>query len=148
MNKHLFTLLTSVAAIAAISVQPAFAADQKMSDPAGVTQSASPMMKANSTSPKNLKEDAYVTLYGKVGKVLDKNAFELNYKGGTIKVSTDEAWGPLYDAKSAYMLKPGQNVTVTGSVDDGWFTRKEIQAYAIDVQGIGGKTYSYNRDAV
>lgn len=128
-------LIASVASIALLA-QPALAANDTPTS-AGTT--------SNTTAPRNLQDDAYVTLSGTVGKILGKNAFELNYKGGMIKVTTDEAWNSLYDTKSAYSLKTGQRVTVSGIVDDNWFTRKEIDAHAVNVMGQGGQAYSYNR---
>jgi len=69
----------------------------------------------------------------------------LRYKGGTIKVDTNDYWPNLFSADAAEALRTGDRVMVTGLVDDNFFTAKEIDANNITLQGKNySRVYSYN----
>lgn len=138
MTTNIFRI-ASLASVMLIA-QPVLAADATPA--AGMKAGA-----ANKIAPRNLQDNAYVNLSGTVGKILGDNSFELNYKGGTIKVTTDETWRSMYDSKSANALRVGQRVFVSGVVDDNWFSRKEIDAYSVRTTGTDGTAYSYNKQA-
>lgn len=90
-------------------------------------------------SPAALNDNAYVTLSGTVGEITDADEFMLKYKGYRIQVDTNDYWPNLFGKDAIQVLKPGDKVTVTGKVDDNWFTKKEIDATSIST---GGKNYS------
>jgi uncharacterized protein YdeI (BOF family) len=86
-----------------------------------------------------LTEDAYVTVSGSVGEIVDADEFTLNHAGGKIRVDTNDYWANLFRKDAVEVLKPGDTVTVTGVVDDNFFTKKEIDATRILHKG---KDYS------
>lgn len=87
---------------------------------------------ARTTANTNLRDDTLVTLSGTVADIVENDAFHLNYGGGTVRVDTNDTWPNLFDTKSATRyLKKGDRVTVTGKVDDNWFTKKEIDAHSL-----------------
>jgi len=72
----------------------------------------------------------YVTLSGTVSKILDNDRFELDYGNGVTQIDCDDALHDLFQ-KSGHSIKVGDKVTVTGKVDNSWFTRHEILVSAI-----------------
>jgi uncharacterized protein YdeI (BOF family) len=72
----------------------------------------------------------YVTLSGTVSKILDENRFELDYGNGITQIEYDDALRDLFkniDRK----IKAGDKVTVTGKLDNNWFTKREILVSSI-----------------
>ena len=67
----------------------------------------------------------YVTLSGTISKVLDNDRFLLDYKNGVTQVDCDDALHELLK-KAGHRIKAGDKVTVTGKIDDHWFTKREI----------------------
>jgi len=72
----------------------------------------------------------YVTVSGTVSRVLDKDRFSLDYGNGVTQIDYDDALHDLFH-KSARQLKVGDKVTVTGKIDDNWFSKHEILASSI-----------------
>lgn len=82
-----------------------------------------------------LQNDAFITLSGTVKEVTDEDAFQLQYAEGTIKVDTNDAWPDLFQENATSLLRTGDNVTVTGKVDNNLFTANEVEAYQLTVNG-------------
>lgn len=99
-----------------------------------------------SRADQTLEANTYVTLSGTVEGTPETNSFTLRYTGGSIRVDTNDAWPDLFRKDAAEILKPGDQVTVTGRVDDALFSAKEIDAMSISHKG---QTYSrvYTRGA-
>lgn len=98
-------------------------------------------------SPVELRNNAYVTLTGTVGDITDADEFTLNYKGGSIKVDTNDYWPDLFAKDALEVLKPGDQITVTGVVDDNYFTKKEIDATSIAYRGTNySRLYRHKSD--
>jgi len=72
----------------------------------------------------------YVTLSGIVSKILDKDRFELDYGNGVTQIDYDDALHDLY-TKSDRKIKAGDKVTVTGKIDNAWFTKRQILVSSI-----------------
>lgn len=72
----------------------------------------------------------YVTLSGTVSKILDDDRFELDYGNGMTQIDYDDALHDLF-AKSGRRIKAGDKVTVTGKIDNSWFTKREILVSSI-----------------
>ncbi len=96
------------------------------------------------TTPANLKDDAYVTINGTVEKISEGDAFTLRYAGGTIGVDTNDTWPFLFNNDSTDLLRVGDKVTVIGQVDDNFFTRKEVDASSIRVKGANASRFYEN----
>lgn len=77
------------------------------------------------SSPASFEDGAYAVLGGKVASI-DGDEFMLDYGDGTIKVEM-EAWPWEAEAMSK-ALRVGDQVTVTGEIDDGWFDERELEA--------------------
>ncbi|MCD6034301.1 MAG: hypothetical protein K0R63_42 [Rickettsiales bacterium] len=90
---------------------------------------------AKVVSQKEPKDDAYITLSGKVAKIPAASKFDLDYGGKTIRVNTKAHWPDLFEKDALEILKPGDSVTVTGIVNDHFFTKKEIDALSIEHKG-------------
>ncbi len=98
------------------------------------------------TDPQALRNDSYVTLSGTIGKVLDGDEFMLKTAEGDIKIDTNDTWPGLFDNAAGTFLKQGDKVTVTGQVDDNYFTAKEIDAYSISYRGQDYSTFYQTDD--
>lgn len=72
----------------------------------------------------------YVTLSGTVSKILDNDRFELDYGNGVTQIDYDDALHELFK-KTDHKIKAGDKVTVTGKIDNNWFTRREILVSSI-----------------
>jgi uncharacterized protein YdeI (BOF family) len=105
----------SVLAISALMASPAMAG-------------TNPYAKANGT---------WITLGGTV-KSVTRDAFELNYGNGMITVEMDDG---DRDA-DAYKLLPGDEVTVTGMIDDDFFETTKIEASSVYVKKLGTSFYA------
>ncbi len=98
------------------------------------TLSSATAMAENNTKAQaasTLKDGTYVTISGKVEKVVDGDEFQLSYGNGTIMVDTNDHWPALFRKDVANILTPGDHVQVSGFVDDNLFTKKEIDAESI-----------------
>jgi uncharacterized protein YdeI (BOF family) len=98
-----------------------------------------------------LKDGAYVSLTGTVGKIIDTDEFMLKTKMGDIKVDTNDNWPMLFGEKAGdnftNILTTGDRVTVRGNVDDNYFTKKEIDATNIGFTGQGYTKVYYHKDS-
>lgn len=101
---------------------------------AGLMLSASATAYADNAATA-LQNNAFVTLSGTVGEIRDADEFELKYATGTIMVDTNDAWPNLFKQDAIGILKPGDRITVSGRVDENFFTKKEIDATAISHRG-------------
>lgn len=81
------------------------------------------------------RNDAYITLTGTVGNIIDDDEFQLNHAGGVITVDTNDSWPDLFRKDAPTLLKTGDRVTVTGKVDNNLFSTNEIEAYRLEVSG-------------
>lgn len=90
------------------------------------------------TPPRDLADDAYITLSGTVEGVPESDSFRLRYKSGVITVDTQDAWPGLFRKDAIEVLKPGDRVTVTGRIEDPFFASKQINAISV---ATGGRTY-------
>ncbi len=72
----------------------------------------------------------YVTLSGTVSEILDGDQFELDYGNGVTQVDYDDALHDLFQ-KNGHKIKTGDKVTVTGKIDNSWFTKHEILVSSI-----------------
>lgn len=82
------------------------------------------------------ENNAYLTLSGTVGNIVDEDTFQLNHSGGMIEVEVDDTWeGVLATDNAASGLKTGDRVTVTGKVDNNMFSTNELEAYSMTVAG-------------
>ncbi len=72
----------------------------------------------------------YVTLSGTVSKILDSDRFVLDYGNGVTQVDYDDALHDLFK-KIDRKIKVGDKVTVTGKIDNSWFTKREILVSSI-----------------
>jgi uncharacterized protein YdeI (BOF family) len=120
------TMMTGVAAYAA---SPATTPTKALQPHAVATD------KTDMDGSVEFQNDAYITLSGKVGKITDGDEFELQHTGGTIMVDTNDTWPDLFQADASTLLKTGDNVTVTGKVDNNLFASNEIEAYQLTVNG-------------
>lgn len=104
-----------------------------------VTTSTTATLDANATKKvvSNLQDGTLVTASGTVGAFSDGDEFTLNIGGSTIKVDTnDDATNLFGDNREARnVLKPGDKVTVTGTIDENLFDRKEIDATVVQFNG-------------
>lgn len=137
------TLMAAAAAYATSATSP----NTSNADTAKATTAAKASAKTNAaatqettTDDAKFQNDAFITLSGTVSEISDGDEFQLQYAGGTIKVDTNDTWPDLFQADTNTLLKTGDNVTVTGKVDNNLFTANEIEAYQLTVNGP-----SYNR---
>jgi len=75
-------------------------------------------------------EYGYVTLSGTVSKILDNDRFVLDYGNGITQVDCDDALHDLLK-RSPRKIKTGDKVTVSGKIDNSWFTKREILVSSI-----------------
>lgn len=80
---------------------------------------------------KNKSDGSWVSLSGKVVSHTPK-AFTLDYGEGTIKVETDD-WDNIGDG---WAINEGDNVTVYGKVDNGFYHSKKIEAGSVYVEDL------------
>jgi len=100
--------------------------------PAAIALAEDPYMKAN---------DSWVTVSGEVESV-SPNRFILDYGKGLITVEMDDG---DRDA-DAYKLLEGDEVTVSGRIDDDFFERRSIEAASIYVENIGTTFFASSVD--
>lgn len=82
-------------------------------------------------------DDTWITISGKV-KSISPDQFELDYGAGTITVEMDDG---DRDA-DAYKLYNGDEVTVTGLIDDDFYEVTTIEASSVYVKNIGTTFYA------
>ncbi|MDT8408114.1 MAG: hypothetical protein RQ741_00815 [Wenzhouxiangellaceae bacterium] len=82
-------------------------------------------------------DDTWLSLSGTVASV-SPNEFDLNYGTGTITVEMDDG---DRDA-DAYKLLEGDEVVVTGYIDDDLFEQRTIEARSVYVENIGTMFYA------
>lgn len=125
--RRMFTTLTAASAL--MLATPAMAANN-----AAIGKAAEAQL--NKAQVEHSDDGEWISLTGTVKSVGDKS-FNLGYGRGDIRVEMDEyAW---YD-KTAVV--PGDRVTVTGRMDDGWFEDKTIDASSVYLPRLD--TYYYS----
>lgn len=82
-------------------------------------------------------DDTWITISGKVESV-SPNQFELDYGSGTVTVEMDDG---DRDA-DAYKIYNGDEVTVTGLIDDDFYEVTTIEASSVHVKDIGTTFYA------
>lgn len=84
------------------------------------------------------RDDAnWITIGGVVASVLP-GQFTLDHRTGTVTVEMDD-WDPAY--REAMPLRKGDQVVVTGAIDDNLYLRKRIEADSVFVNNLN--TYFY-----
>lgn len=86
------------------------------------------------------EDGAYVMLSG-TARDIDDDEFDLHYDGGMIAVEMDD-WE--FDADLENYIREGEKVVVSGTLEDNWFTDREIAANNIFVDR--NLTYYYVYD--
>lgn len=103
--------------------------------------SASAVAAETSMNPYAMADDTWITISGTVENV-QADAFTLDYGPGTIIVEMDDG---DRDA-DAYKLLDGDNVTVSGKIDDDFFETTTIEAGSVFVENIGTTFFSSSLD--
>jgi len=96
---------------------------------------------ASAQNPYTQADDSWINIEGTVDRVW-KDAFTLDYGDGTVTVEMDDG---DRDA-DAYILKKGDNVSVSGRVDDDLFEVTTIEAGRVYVENLGTNFYSSAAD--
>jgi len=93
------------------------------------------------TKPQEMKDGGWIRIHGLVSGMPQPNAFDLDYGYGQITVEMDD-WSPEPDG---YKLVAGDEVQVTGRVDQTTFDRTTIEASKVRVENYE-ETYYANAD--
>ena len=96
-----------------------------------------PVANSVAGNPYLKSDDSWINLSGTVDKV-SADSFRLNYGDGSIIVEMDDG---DRDA-DGYKLLPGDEVSVTGRIDNGLFERTTIEAAIVHVKNIGTTFYA------
>lgn len=96
---------------------------------------------AMAVDPEIQPDDSWLTVNGTVQSV-DRDSFILDYGEGVITVEMDDG---DRDA-DAYKLLPGDNVRVTGIVDDDLYERRTIEASSVYVEKLNTYFYASSMD--
>ncbi len=86
---------------------------------------------ASNPNPYTKPDKSWITISGKVGAV-SPDTFVLDYGKGKVTVEMDDG---DRDA-DAYKLLPGDEVTVSGRIDDDFFETTTIEAYSVYVKNL------------
>jgi len=86
---------------------------------------------AGDKNPYAKPDESWITISGKVDSV-NPDSFVLDYEKGKIVVEMDDG---DRDA-DAYKLLPGDQVTVSGRIDDDFFETTTIEAYSVFVKNL------------
>jgi len=92
-------------------------------------------------TPYTKPNNAWISIDGTV-KAVNVDTFTLDYGKGRITVEMDDG---DRDA-DAYILLPGDKVTVTGKIDDDFFQRTTIEASRVYIEKLGAYFYASARD--
>lgn len=93
-------------------------------------------------SPYLAPDDTWISISGTVDGVPTGDIFNLDYGEGMIAVEMDD-WDTDADA---YKLVEGDNVTVSGWIDDDLFERRTIEARSVYVENLGTYFYASGAD--
>ncbi|MBI1361600.1 MAG: hypothetical protein GC155_15085 [Alphaproteobacteria bacterium] len=96
---------------------------------------------AMAQSPHSRPDQSWITISGRVQHPTN-DKFLLNYGDGYITVEMD-GWG---DWGNAWKLQPGDQVTVTGKVDNDLFQRTSIEASSVFVRNLNTSFYANPAD--
>ena len=92
---------------------------------------------ADAQNPYAQPDNTWISISGTV-KAVTADAFTLDYGQGMITVEMDDG---DRDA-DAYMLLPGDEVTVTGKIDDDFYEMTTIEASSVYVEKLGTTFYA------
>lgn len=92
---------------------------------------------AHAENPYAKPDDTWISIDGEV-EAVSANAFTLNYGKGTVTVEMDDA--DRY--AEGYSLKKGDEVTVSGIIDDDFYETTSIEASSVYVENIGAYFYA------
>ncbi len=110
----------------------------KLSLTAAVTSmTLSAAVLADTHKPEDMKDRAWATFSGKVAKV-NPDSFLLDYGEGELLVEVDDG---DYD-NDAYKLFAGDDVTVTGRIDQNLFAETTLEASGVYVKGLNTTFFS------
>ncbi|HEU4968664.1 NirD/YgiW/YdeI family stress tolerance protein [Sphingomonas sp.] len=87
---------------------------------------------AQATRVANAANNSWLTLNGKV-TATTPTSFDLDYGSGRVTVEMDD-WDWFQEGRA---LKPGDQVMVTGRVDNDLFEKKKIEAASVYVENLG-----------
>jgi uncharacterized protein YdeI (BOF family) len=96
---------------------------------------------ASDPNPYTKPDRSWITISGKVGMV-SPDTFVLDYGKGKVTVEMDDG---DRDA-DAYKLLPGDQVTVSGRIDDDLFETTTIEAYSVYVKNLNTTFFASARD--
>lgn len=96
---------------------------------------------ATAQNPYAKPDDTWLTLSGKIQST-SPDAFVLDYGTGTITVEMDDG---DRDA-DAYQLNAGDQVTVSGMIDDDFFEKTRIEAGSVHVEKLGTTFFASSLD--
>ena len=116
-RKDLVTVLASITLCLAVTLMTAITADAK--------------------SPYTQPDNTWISISGTV-KAVTADTFTLDYGQGMITVEMDDG---DRDA-DAYMLLPGDEVTVSGKIDDDFYEMTTIEASSVYVEKLGTTFYA------
>lgn len=120
------------AVISAVCVAPLVVASAMAQDRGQQTQQPNPYMRADNT---------WISIDGTVETVLS-NSFSLDYGPGTITVEMDD-----HDRDAeGYQLRSGDNVRVSGRVDNELFEHTTIEASSVYVENLGTYFFASSAD--
>jgi uncharacterized protein YdeI (BOF family) len=120
------------AVIAAVGIAPLIAASAIAQDRGQQNEQPNPYMRADNT---------WISIDGTVETVLS-NSFALDYGPGTITVEMDDS---DRDAEG-YNLRTGDQVRVSGRVDNELFARTTIEASSVYVENLGTYFFASSAD--
>lgn len=92
---------------------------------------------AQAKNPYARADDTWISIDGEV-EAVTANAFTLNYGKGTVTVEMDDA--DRY--AEGYSLKKGDEVTVSGIIDDDFYEATSIEASSVYVENLGAYFYA------
>lgn len=98
-------------------------------------------VRAEAANPYKKPDDSWITISGTVESV-ERDAFKLDYGEGFVTVEMDDG---DRDA-DAYKLLAGDEVTVSGVIDDDFFEKTTIEAASVYVAALGTTFYSSTID--
>ena len=98
-------------------------------------------LSAAAQNPYAKPDNTWLTLSGKIASV-SPDSFVLDYGNGTITVEMDDG---DRDA-DAYQLEAGDQVTVSGMIDDDFFEKTSLEAGSVHVEKLGTTFFASSLD--
>ncbi|HET8904353.1 MAG TPA: DUF5666 domain-containing protein [Saccharospirillum sp.] len=99
------------------------------------------MTYANAENPYSKSDSTWINIEGQVHEV-NSNAFTLDYGQGLIVVEMDDSDRDSED----YLLKKGDEVNVSGIIDDGFYNAARIEASSVFLERTGSYFFASGVD--